>query len=197
MNWLDIILILVLGIGGLLGLRSGLLWQVARIVIFIAAVYCCIQYHNIPAAWLKNNFSSLSEGTTWLAAYVITFLSVCLGGFLITFILEGFLRAANLKPIDRILGALFGILKAALLCGGVLLGVALYGPSDTKEAIGDSYLAPQLLEGMRYVIAAVPEKVKDELSDALKEIKKQHAEKFRDKKEPDPNSPNWGPLKSR
>ncbi len=180
MHWLDFILILVLGIGGLLGLRSGLLWQIARIVIFAFAIYCCINYHEVPAGWIKDTFTGLSDGTTWLVAYIITFLGVCLAGFLITFILEGVLKAANLKPIDRILGALVGVLKAGLVCGGVLTGVVLYGPAQTKEAIGDSYLAPQLLEGMRYVLAAVPEKVKDELGDSLEKIKKQHADKFRD-----------------
>src|SRR5437763_7417390 len=161
MHWLDFVLILVLGIGGLLGLRSGLLWQVARIVIFAGAVYCCINYHEIPTGWIKNNFTGLTEPTTWLVAYIVTFLGVCLAGFLITFVLECFLRAAHLKLIDRLLGALFGVLKAALLCGGVLTGIVLYGPPQSKEAIGDSTLAPQMLEGMRYVLALVPEKVKE------------------------------------
>ncbi len=205
MHWLDFVLLLVLGIGGLLGLRSGLLWQVARIVIFAGAVYCCIRYHEVPAGWIKGNFTGLTDGTTWLVAYIVTFLGVCLAGFLITFILEGFLKAAHLKPIDRLLGGLFGVLKASLLCGGVLTGVVLYGPSQSKEAIGDSSLAPRMLEGMRYVLALVPEKVKDDLGQSLEQIKKQHDDKFpeRDKGDnrvktetPDPGSrPAWGPLK--
>jgi membrane protein required for colicin V production len=174
MHWLDFVLILVLGVGGLLGLRSGLLWQVARIVIFAAAVYCCIQYHDIPVAWIKDNFTGLTPVTTALVAYIVTFLGVCLAGFLITFFLESLLRAAHLKLIDRLLGGVFGVLKAALLCGGVLTGIVLYGPPQSKEVIADSTLAPQMLEGMRYVLALVPEKVKEELSHSIQEIKKQH-----------------------
>ncbi len=179
MHWLDFVLILVFGVGGLLGLRSGLLWQVARIVIFAAAIYCCINYHEIPARWLKDNFEGLNEGTSWLAAYVVTFLGVCLVGFLITYALECFLRAANLKPVDRLLGAVFGVLKAALVCGGVLTGFALYGSPQMREAIGDSYIAPPLLEGMKVVLAAIPEKIKEDLSESLEKIKQHSADKLR------------------
>src|SRR3954471_11868197 len=111
MNCLDFVLIPVLGIGGLLGLRSGLLWQVARIVIFAAAVYCCIRYHEVPVAWIKDHFTGLTDVTTSLVAYIVTFLGVCLAGFLLTFILECLLRAAHLKLVDRLLGALFGVVK--------------------------------------------------------------------------------------
>ena len=49
MYWLDFVLLLVLGIGAFLGARSGLLWQVARIVTFVLAVYACIRYHGVVA----------------------------------------------------------------------------------------------------------------------------------------------------
>ena len=142
MHWLDIILILALVLGGLLGLRSGLLWQVARIVIFLAAVYACIHHHEYARDWLEQHFTGLNAGTTWLAAYVVTFLGVCLAGFLVTWILEYFLRAAHLKPLDRLLGGLIGILKTALICGALLTGVVLYGSESTRETVGRSSIAP-------------------------------------------------------
>ena len=62
MHWLDFILIVILGIGALLGLRSGLLWQVARVVIFVAAIYGCIHFHDDVANLLHKNFEGLNDG---------------------------------------------------------------------------------------------------------------------------------------
>src|SRR5437660_1512735 len=104
MHWLDFILILVLGIGGLLGLRSGLLWQVARLAIFFGAIYACIHYNSAVSQELQKHFDGLNGSTSQLMAHIVTFLGVCLIGLIITLILEHFLRAVHLKPLDRLLG---------------------------------------------------------------------------------------------
>src|SRR5262249_7406493 len=147
MHWLDFVLLVVLGIGGLLGLRSGLLWQVARLVIFAAAIYGCIQYHKEVAHHLDRVFNGLNESTAQMLAFVVIFLGVCVVGSLVTWFLEHMLRAAHLKPVDRLLGAVIGVLKAGLLAGGLLTGMVLYGSKETQESMADSHIAPQLLEG--------------------------------------------------
>jgi membrane protein required for colicin V production len=182
MHWLDFVLLLALGIGALLGLKSGLLWQVARIVGFCISIYACINYHTVAADWLTQNVNGLNETTTRLLSYLVTFLAVYTVCMLITYALERVLRAAKLKPMDRILGAVFGVLKAGLLAGAVLMGVVLYAPG-ADEPIAESKIAPVLLEGMRVVIVAVPQRYKENLSDALERLKKEGAEKLKEKQE--------------
>lgn len=182
MNWFDTILIFIMLLGGLLGIRSGLLWQVARIAIFCGAIYACVNYHGYAAKFLMENFDGLSVDTNWMLAYIVTFLGVCLVGFIITWFLEGFIQAAKLKPLDRILGGLFGLIKTGLLCGGVLTGIVLYGSETTREKVGESYLAPWLLDGVQFVLTAVPEKIKDDLHETMEKIKK--------KKESEKESPS-------
>lgn len=181
MHWLDFILILVLGIGGVLGLRSGLLWQVARLVIFFGAIYACIHFNADVAAELTRYFDGLNDTTSRLMAHLVIFLGVCLAGLLLTLILEHFLRAVHLKPLDRLLGAAVGVLKAGLIAGGILTGVALYASKDTRDSIAGSTVAPLLLEGMRYLVAAIPEETfsaaKDALRKALDGIR-EHGEKL-------------------
>src|SRR5438270_9203685 len=121
MYWLDFVLLLVLGIGAFLGARSGLLWQVARVITFFLAIYACIHYHGIAAGWLLQNLRAESPVVPWLLAYLVTFLSVYAVCMVITYALERMLRAAKLKPMDRLLGALVGAVKAGLLAGAVLL----------------------------------------------------------------------------
>lgn len=181
MHWLDFVLLLVLGFGALLGLRSGLLWQVARVLTFALAIYACIHYHTVAAGWLADHLSGLNEVTTYLLAYLVTFLTVYLVCFIVTHLMERALRAAKLKPVDRLLGAVVGVLKAGLVAGGVLLGVAVYATPASDKTLAESKIAPVLLKGMRVVILAVPQKYKDSLSETLDRVQKEGAEKLQEK----------------
>jgi membrane protein required for colicin V production len=180
MYWLDFVLLFVLAIGAFLGARSGLLWQVARIVTFFLAIYACIRYHGIAAGWLLQNLRAESAVIPWLLAYLVTFVAVYAVCMVITYVLERMLRTAKLKPIDRLLGAGVGILKAGLLAGAILMGVALYDP-DADGALGESKVAPVLLKSMRVVIVAVPQKYKDKLSESLERLKEVGTEKVQER----------------
>jgi membrane protein required for colicin V production len=172
MHWLDITLLIVLGIGALLGARSGLLWQVARIVTFAVAIYVCLYYHDYAAGLIAPY---LTEGTpptvATVAGYIVTFLGVYLVLYGITLILERMLKAAKLKTMDRLLGAGFGLLKAGLLAGAVLMAMAVFGTPKTDDLLAESQLAPVFLQLMRGVIVAVPRDYKEQFTAALERIK--------------------------
>lgn len=183
MYWLDFVLLVVLGIGALLGARSGLLWQVARVVTFALAIFACVKYHHVAADWLTQNITGVSPLVSGLLAYGVTFLTVYLLCFLVFHMLEKALRAANLKPMDRFLGAVAGVFKTSLLAGAVLMGVALYATPESDDTLSQSRIAPVLLKEMRVVIVAVPQKYKDDLSHTLDRLKKDPAEKAREEAE--------------
>jgi membrane protein required for colicin V production len=193
MHWLDFVLLLVLGFGMLLGLRSGLLWQVARVVTFALAIYACVHYHTVAADWLASNVRGLTELTGKLLAYLVTFVAVYLVCFLVTHLLERALRAAKLKPLDRLLGAAVGVLKAGLLAGGVLMGVAVYAP-DAEPTLAESKVAPVLLKGMRVIIVAVPQQFKDRFNETLDRIKKDGTEKLKEHQLDKPEERKPDPL---
>jgi membrane protein required for colicin V production len=179
MHWLDFVLLLVLAIGAFLGARSGLLWQVARVLTFFLAIYFCIHHHTTVAGWLLQTMRGASPTVTRLLAYLVTFLSVYAACMVMTYVLEKALRAAKLKPIDRVFGALIGVVKAGLLAGAILLGVALYAtPGEADNALGESKVAPVLLKTMQVVIVAVPQQYKDRLGETLERLKHVASEKI-------------------
>ena len=173
MHWLDITLLAVLALGALLGARSGLVWQVARIITFGVAFYVCIYYHEPVAGLLGTYLTGTSPLLVSVLSYVATFCAVYLVLYGITLLLQRALKAAKLKTLDRILGAGFGLLKATLLVGAVLMGVALYSTPQTDAAMAESKLAPVLLEGMRAVTVAVPQNYKDDLNASLERIRQE------------------------
>jgi membrane protein required for colicin V production len=178
MHWLDITLLIVLGIGALLGARSGLLWQVARIVTFCVAIYVCLYYHDYASSLIAPYLTDGTPATVaTVAGYIITFLGVYLVLYGITLILEKMLKAAKLKTMDRLLGAGFGLLKAGLLAGAVLMGMAVFATPQTDDVLAQSRMAPAFLQVMRAVIVAVPRDYKEQLSEALDRIKQVAADR--------------------
>jgi membrane protein required for colicin V production len=173
MHWLDITLLVVLTLGALLGARSGLLWQVARLVTFGVAFYVSIFYHEQLADLLGSYVTGASPFVLSALAYVGSFLGIYLVLFAITALLERVLKASKLKGLDRLLGAGFGALKATLLAGAVLMGLALLASPQTDAAMAESKLAPVLLQGMQAATVAVPQEYKDQFNASLERIREE------------------------
>ncbi len=183
MHWLDVTLLVVLALGAIFGARSGLLWQVARLVTFGLALYACAYFHDPVAKVLTAHVTGTSSVVPNLLAYAVIFLAVYFVLYGVTLLLQKALKASRLKMLDRVLGAGFGSVKAALLAGVVLMGVALCAFPQTDDALADSAVAPVLLQGVQAVTVAVPQNYKDQVNEALQRIKKVGTEKaheFRD-----------------
>lgn len=177
MNWLDTSILIVLGIGAAFGAISGFIWQIARIITYGVAVYASMYLHEPVAGFLEGYMKGSSPLVPRIASYVVSFLGVYLVLFVITLLIEKAVKAAKLKPMDRLLGAGLGVVKAGLIGGAVLMGLAIYPQPQTEAAMGASTLAPILLNVMRAVIVAVPQQYKDELSASLERMKKAGLEK--------------------
>src|SRR5262249_22746577 len=89
----------------------------------------------------------------------------------ITRLLEKGLKKSKLKRMDRLLGAGFGVLKAALVAGAVLMIVTLFAPPAVDATLAESRVAGGLLHGLRGVVALVPEDYKAEFNAGLGRIR--------------------------
>jgi uncharacterized membrane protein required for colicin V production len=176
MHWLDTTLLIVLGIGAFLGAWSGLVRQVLRIVAVCVALYACIYYHEAASRLLAGQL----EGTPPFLVGLLTYAAICLLVFLVFWgirvgIDKG-LKASKLKVLDRILGAILGMVKFGLVAGALLMGLAVLGQSSIDESLAESRIAPVLLRGMRAVIVLVPQDYKNEVDNASQRVKAKAAE---------------------
>jgi membrane protein required for colicin V production len=158
MFWLDTMILLVLSIGAGLGAWSGLVKQVVRVVGLIAALAASVYLHGWASDALQQ---SLMQGANPLAvdglAYVAVFLGVLLAFQLTALMLEAFLKAVQLKWVDRVLGSVLGGFKAALIVGAICLVLFAFPPNqETKTALAQSRLAPVLATGADLAFRAVP-----------------------------------------
>jgi membrane protein required for colicin V production len=176
MHWLDTVLLVVLGIGALLGAWAGLVRQVLRIVAIVVAIYACVYFHEAANGFLTGQLDGAPPFLVSLLAYALLCAVVFLVFWVIRQGLEKGMKAAKLKAVDRVLGALLGVVKFGLAAGAVLMGLAVLGLPLTDSALADSKVAPVLLDGMKAVIVLVPQDYKNEVDSSLQRVKKKAGE---------------------
>jgi|GEM_PF-3360639 len=172
MFWLDTTIVALLVLGAILGAISGLLWQVARILCVALSVYAAILLNE----WATNLFlEAFLKGAEPAVARALAYLAVFIAVFVVLYhvalVLDQAIRAVNLQPMDRFLGAAMGACKMALLVAAICLGLTAYPNQATTEVLEKSKLAPVLADGMEMVLLVIPQEYKTELCNGLKNLR--------------------------
>jgi uncharacterized membrane protein required for colicin V production len=170
--WLDTAILAVVATGAVFGALSGLLWQVARVVGFAAAVYASIYLNDWAARTLQEVVLDGADARlAMVLAYLLVFLAIYLTFFCLTVVLERAMKAVRLQPLNRLFGAGLGAVKAGLLLGALFLGMASYPHPSTREMLDRSLLAPRLAQGAQALLVAVPQEYKDWLADGVQSLR--------------------------
>lgn len=121
MIWVDWC-ILSLGIlSVLLGILRGFFREVATLAVWVLAVVIAVTFGETLAAYLATYISVPSVRTA--AGYAILFLGVLILGAIVTHFVVDMIRRSVISGTDRSLGAIFGVARA-LLVGGLLVLLA-------------------------------------------------------------------------
>ena len=123
MNTLDIFILIILLIGGLNGLRQGLVTAFANLVGWIFALIIGAKYATI----LAPSMVSLSGDPVVqkIAAFAFIVLVMVVLTWIITAFLNKILKSLKLGPLNRLAGGAFGSLKGLMI---VLITMQGIGP---------------------------------------------------------------------
>ena len=109
----DIAALVVVGIFLIEGLLRGFIAQVIRIVALVLAGYLSVVLGPQSSEMLAPHLGSLSRLIGPTGVFVLSFILIAfIGGKLLLIIRK---TAPGLTPLDRLLGALLGLLKAGIL----------------------------------------------------------------------------------
>ncbi|ASV30369.1 CvpA family protein [Maribacter cobaltidurans] len=120
MNFLDIVLGLLLLWGLWKGLTNGLLIEIASIIALIAGIYGAIHFSYIAGDYLSERMD-WDEKIINIAALTITFILIVLAVHILGKILTKIIDFAMLGILNKLAGAIFGILKVAVILGALLV----------------------------------------------------------------------------
>lgn len=123
MNTIDIVILILLLIGGLNGLRQGFIKAFANLVGWIFALIVAAKY----AVVLAPSMTALSSDPVVqkIAAFAFIVLVIVVLTWIVTAVLNGVLKSLKLGPLNRLTGGAFGTLKGLLI---VLITIQGVGP---------------------------------------------------------------------
>ena len=116
----DVVLLLVLLIGAWRGFAKGLLLSVASLVGLVGGIWAASHFSHLVAEHLSKHVS-WSVNTLHMASLALTFLLVVVGVHLLAKLLEKVLDLVALGFVNKLAGAVFGLLKVALILSFVML----------------------------------------------------------------------------
>ena len=123
MNTIDIVILILLLIGGLNGLRQGFIKAFANLVGWIFALIVAAKYSVV----LAPSMTALSSDPVVqkIAAFAFIVLVIVVLTWIVTAVLNGVLKSLKLGPLNRLAGGAFGTLKGLLI---VLITIQGVGP---------------------------------------------------------------------
>lgn len=114
MGWLDIVLLLPLAWGLIRGLVKGFVVSIGSLIGLIVGIYVANAKATEVGAWLSQWFT-LSERQLYALSYVLLFIGITLLCMLLSRLVAKFFSALSMAWLDKLLGAILGFLKYALI----------------------------------------------------------------------------------
>jgi membrane protein required for colicin V production len=113
MLWIDWALLAVLVVSALLGVWRGLVYEVLSVAAWVAAFVLAQAYASQAAAWLP--LQDLSVPLQLAAGFSLVFMAAAFVGGLLAWLVKRVVDSVGLRPVDRVLGAAFGLLRGLLI----------------------------------------------------------------------------------
>ncbi len=117
LNWIDWLCLAVIGVSLLLGLWRGLIYEVFALMGWIAAFIIAQHYASTTQPVLAAHLplQGWGQAAQYALAFVLLFVAVLILSGLAAWGLKQLTSAIGLKPVDRFLGACFGLVRAVLI----------------------------------------------------------------------------------
>ena len=134
------------------------------------------------AAWNYSHFAAILGRwiTSAAAAQVVAFVAILIGVTLIFSLAANLVRktisAVGLGIVDRLLGAVFGLLRGALLGVAIMMAITAFVPNSTW--LKNSRLAPYFLAGSHAVSFVVPKGFEEQMAAGASHLLQQTPERI-------------------
>lgn len=119
---MDIIILVIIAASAVWGIFKGFVRQIVSIAALLLGVWCAFKFTAYLSAQAKELLSlSIAQNTLHIIMFVVIFILVMILAHFIGKGIEGIVKLSMLGWLNRLLGFLFGALKAT-----IILSVAAY-----------------------------------------------------------------------
>ena len=145
MTFVDWALIGILGLSFVVGAWRGLVFEVLSVFVWIAAFVLAQWFAPDVAA--KLPMAGTGQSLRYAAGFVLIFIGTAFVAGLIVQLIKKMVAAVGLRPVDRTLGAVFGLLRGAILLLAIAVVMnmtALKSQADWQASQGAAMLTELL-----------------------------------------------------
>lgn len=161
LTWIDIALLVILGLSAVMGLWRGLVTEVMSLAVWIGAGWLAFAAGPAVAAMFEPNIDSPTA--RWALGYASVFLAALMVGALLVWLIQRLVKGTGLSGTDRLLGLGFGLARGAFI-GCLLVLVAGFTPLPQEAAWRASPLLPGFSRGAAWLGQWLPEALAEHLS---------------------------------
>ncbi len=170
MNWLDIVLATILGVSVGSGIWKGFFRLSIGLVATIVSILAASWFYGIAAGLFTPYLKQ--ESLANFLGFVTILVGVQLAGVLLAKLLAHIFKQAGLGWLDRTLGGLFGLVRAVLIGSVVVMILTAFAWTPFPTAVGESRIAPYVMEGARILVYLTPREIRDGFAENYEKLKK-------------------------
>ena len=101
------------------GFTKGLIIEIASVLAMVFGIYGAVLFADITAKYLSDSLDYHSSNLH-LIAFLLTFIAIVVAVFFMAKTMEAIVAITGLSIANRIAGAVFGIIKMAIILSGII-----------------------------------------------------------------------------
>jgi membrane protein required for colicin V production len=170
MNWLDIVLLAIVGASMLTSLRKGLSREIIGLISVVLAILLGIWFYGTAGALFEPHLSSVAAAH--FAGFVVVFGGVLLLGAVVGAIVGKFIKATGLSLFDHVLGAVFGLARGVLIGIALIMGIMAFSTTGRPPAsVVESRTAPYVVDAARLIASMAPHELREGFRKSYAQVK--------------------------
>jgi len=162
LNTLDILILVILGFTLIRGLFRGFIGEISSITGLIAGFFLANRYHSMLLPLMDSILPD--PGIAQLLSYALVFCTGLVGVLMIAAVLRHMLKIVLLGWVDRLAGAVIGLLKGGLICVLLVLLLTTF-LSPQADILATSRMAPQVNRFSAILADLLPQEMRREFEE--------------------------------
>jgi membrane protein required for colicin V production len=177
MNWIDLLLLAIVGASVVSGLMTGLARAVVGLAATVAGIIFGFWSYGMVSGHIQDYVNSRPVAN--LIGFCLIFFGFVIVGHLVGRILAKFFKWVGMSWFDRLLGGAFGFVRGMLVAVALVTVLLAFAPKPPPSSVVDSRFLPYVMSASDVVAALTPHEIKDACRDTVEKVRKTWHEKLR------------------